>query len=174
MDRLTEPPLSRIVAAASLVILVVVLVRAELRERALLAEVHALAKDVSSLRSSLAEREPSAPLAMPASCALSPTSLQPILDAIATANKSHPGASKDSEAPPARTPEQDGALAHAHDTLDAALHRGRLARADITSIRDDFRIVNPSPQERDAFNSAIAKGIGEQRLVPDDPHFIYP
>jgi hypothetical protein len=78
------------------------------------------------------------------------------------------------DAPPLRSVEQEKATAHAGDVVAQAIARGRLSTDDVIRMRQDLAAGQATEAERDALRSEIAVAINAQKLVPEDPRFVYP
>jgi hypothetical protein len=92
----------------------------------------------------------------------------------ASAAEAEAAAGKAAEAQPPRTLEQEQAVAHATEATTSAIGHGRLSRDDVLRVRRDLEAGQATAGERDALRSQIAMAINTQKLVPEDPRFIYP
>ena len=89
----------------------------------------------------------------------------------------HPEAQAPAESPaesaPPPTPEQRAAVELAQRTLEGALSRGHLSRADVEQMRQQLA-QSPDLEARHELGRRIIVAINTNALVPEDPHFIVP
>lgn len=64
------------------------------------------------------------------------------------------------------------AVEAAHAIVAAAVNRGQLAADDVRNLR--AQLVNARPEERSEIARQIAVAINTRKLVPQDPHNIFP
>jgi hypothetical protein len=117
--------------------------------------------------------------AAPGPGALDPASIQAIARAVDQMQARRVQAAEQASAqaasdPPVRTVEQEKAIAEATDVATQSIAKGKLTRDDVLKMRSDMASGQSTPQERDALRGQIAVAINAQKLVVQDPRFIYP
>jgi hypothetical protein len=178
---------SGLTAAAALLGIAGLLVHLEMRASAQADELKALRSDVAAQRGDRGSSDEAPTLRAPPVApgrGLDPETIQAIATAVAqlesqrtavagpaaAASASARGA--DTQVP--RSAEQEIAAAHATELATQAIAHGRLSRDDVMRIRQDLENGQASDAERDALRSQIAMAINAQKLVPEDPRFLYP
>jgi hypothetical protein len=144
------------------------------RDRALDERLDRLSEEVRALR----ERPLPLPLTMPAgtrsvdSEAIAGRVAELLRQKLPAPTPAAAPSSDEPAAAPAPTAAQLATLASAHARVDAAIARGRITRDDVLALRAQLATVDPA--ERQELRRQIALAVNQQRLVPEDPHFMMP
>jgi hypothetical protein len=175
----SAPQAAVLAAAFGILLLLVLLVRLELRESAQWAELKALRTDVAALRADRPASESSAGGAPPVvlRSAIDSQTIHAIASAVVKLQSQQAAAASASAATPQTPPrsvEQETELAHASEVAVQAIAHGRLSRDDVLRMRKDLADANATAAERDALRSQIALAINAQRLKPESWAFVYP
>jgi hypothetical protein len=175
-------PPSSVAASAALLVIAGLLVHLEVRASAQADAVRSLRADVAALHSA-SRAGAEVPARAPSPVVMRPTFDSDMVQAIARAvvqleaqQAAAAGAASTRSAAEQdpRGVEEEKAVAHASDVATQAIARGRLSRDDVTRMRQDLLSGHATSEERDAVRSQIAMAVNAQKLVPEDPHFVYP